>query len=52
MMARALNISGNSDWEMVAVKTTCGELTFQHVQSKRKNKKFGVTFTFFVLLMI
>lgn len=25
MMARALNINGNSDWEMVAVKTTCGK---------------------------
>nr|XP_022324253.1 fibroblast growth factor receptor 3-like isoform X2 [Crassostrea virginica] len=25
MMARALNISGNSDWEMVAVKTTCDD---------------------------
>lgn len=25
MMARALNINGNSDWEMVAVKTTCDD---------------------------
>ena len=46
MMARALNISGNSDWEMVAVKTTCGELTFHYVQLQRKDENLVVTYPF------
>jgi hypothetical protein len=29
MMARALNINGNADWEMVAVKTTRGKLILE-----------------------